>query len=192
MRHLSAPVLLILVLVLLILACGCSIKGTPGNATVPVKNSSNVSHVNTTPTTVPTPTRVVLTEADQAFIKDSIESQSISIRNISTTLAMIRAGQYDNARTTAESAEKTLRVQYANLSERSVSPVLEPVKQEILDAISDEINASRKLRNVAISDSETMYGASRDYTDAADALFKDANVHLNNAQAKINKIANIS
>ncbi|MCU0629710.1 MAG: hypothetical protein MUF37_00975, partial [Methanoregulaceae archaeon] len=81
-------------------------------------------------------------------------------------------------------------LQYDNLSAQSVSPALQPVKDEILAAIQDEINGTRKLRNIAVSDSEMMSGASKDYRDAADRLFRSANTHLNNAQSKINELNN--
>ncbi|MEI6294361.1 MAG: hypothetical protein WCP36_11795, partial [Methanomicrobiales archaeon] len=78
--------------------------------------------------------------------------------------------------------------QYNNLSAQSVSPVLQPVKDEILDAIQDEINGTRKVRNIAVSDSEMMLGASKDYREGADLFFRSANTHLNNAQSKINAL----
>ena len=82
-------------------------------------------------------------------------------------------------------SRKKPQVQDNNLSAQPVSPALQPVKDEILEAIQDEINGSRKLRNIAVSDSEMMLGASKDYRAAADELFRSANVHLNNAQSKI-------
>jgi hypothetical protein len=107
---------------------------------------------------------------------------------IGDTLVLVKSGRYDSAKLLAESTEKYLKLQYNNLSAQSVSPALQPVKDEILDAIQDEINGSRKLRNIAISDSEGMLGASKDYRDAADELFRSANAHLNNAQSKINAL----
>lgn len=178
-----------IVLVIISSAIGGCITSKATDTTVPtVIPTLNVTKSNITVTPVPVPTRFTLTTDDVAFLKNAIDQGSISIRMIGDVLALIRSGRYDAARTSAESVEKNLKLQYDNLSAQSVSPALQPVKDEILEAIQDEINGTRKLRNIAISDSELMSGASKDYRDAADMLFRSANTHLNNAQSKLNEL----
>ena len=189
MRRVCLYVILI-VLVMTALAFGGCITTKATNTTVPtVIPTPAVTHVNVTATAVPVTAKPNLTAEDVVFLKNAIDQESVSIKMIGDALALVKSGRYDSARTLAESAEKNLKSQYNNLSAQSVSPALEPVKEEILDAVLDEINGSRKLRNIAVSDSEGMLGASKDYRDAADELFRSANVHLNNAQSKINALA---
>ncbi|HVP94230.1 MAG TPA: hypothetical protein VMS89_03565 [Methanoregulaceae archaeon] len=189
MRIVWPCVILSALLIISITVSGCiSTKPAVIVNTTTTTPARNVSYTNTTVTTVPVPTRPLLTEADRAFIRDAIQIEAISIQNISETLATIKDGRYDDARMMAESAKKTLKLQYTNLSERSVSPAIEPAREEILAAMRDEINGTDKLNYIAISDSETMVSASKDYTEAADALFKSANVHLVSAQLKINAL----
>jgi hypothetical protein len=168
--------------------CGCTTKAMD-TAVPKVIPTPAVTHVNTTATPVLVPARPNLTAEDVAFLKNAIEQESVSIKMIGDTVSLIKNGRYDSAKSLAESAEKNLRSQYNNLSAQSVSPSLQPVKDEILEAIRDEINGSRKLRNTAVSDSEGMLGASKDYREAADFLFRSANEHLNNAQSRINALS---
>lgn len=177
--------LILPVLVIFALALGgCTIKAT--DTTVPtVTPTASANFMNTTATPVLVPARPNLTAADVAFLKNAIDQQSVSLAMIRDTVILIKSGHSESAKILAESAEKNLRSQYNNLSAQPVSPALQPVKDEILEAIQDEMNGSRKLRNIAVSDSEMMLGASKDYRDAADELFRSANVHLNNAQSEI-------
>jgi hypothetical protein len=184
-----SPYVVLIALVITALASGGCITSKATDMTVPtVIPTPNSTHANTTLTPVPTPEKPNLTADDVAFLKNAIYQESISIKMIGDALTMIKSGRYDSARTLAESAEKHLKSEYSNLSAESVSPALQPVKDEILFAIQDEINGTRKLRNIAVSDSEMMSGASKDYRDAADTLFRSANAHLNNAQSKINDL----
>ncbi|GEM_PF-3095780 len=146
--------------------------------------------VNTTAiiTPVPVPTKPNLTADDKEFLKKTIDQESVSISMIANTLTQIQGGHYDSARALAESVEKNLKLQYSNLSAQPVSPFVQPVKDEILEAVRDEINGSHKLKYIAISESEGMTGASKDYRDSADELFRMANIHLNSAQSKINAL----
>jgi hypothetical protein len=176
-------------LVITALALGGCMTTKASDTTVPtVIPTPAVTHVITTATLAPVPTKPNLTAGDVVFLKNAIDQESVSIKMIGDTIVLIQSGRSDSAKILAESAEKNLKSEYNNLSAQSVSPALQPVKDEILDAIQDEINGSRKLRNVAVSDSEMMLGASKDYRDAADELFRSANAHLNNAQAKINAL----
>jgi hypothetical protein len=186
---LVSPEVVLIGLIITALAFGGCITSKATDTTVPtVIPTPNGTHANTTLTPVTAPAKPNLTAGDVAFLKNAIYQESISIKMIGDALAMIKIGHYDSARTLAESAEKHLKSEYSNLSTESVSPALQPVKDEILYAIQDEINGTRKLRNIAVSDSEMMSGASKDYRDAADMLFRSANVHLNNAQSKINDL----
>ncbi len=188
MRRVCQFVILI-VLVMTALALGGCITTKATNTTAPtVIPTPDVTPVSTTATPVPVPTRPNLTAEDVVFLKNAVDQGGISITMIGDTLVLVKSGRYDSAKLLAESTEKNLKLQYNNLSAQPVSPALQPVKNEILDAIQDEINGSRKLRNIAISDSEGMLGASKDYRDAADELFRSANAHLNNAQSKINAL----
>jgi len=144
--------------------------------------------VNTTTLPIPLPAKPNLTAEDVAFLKSAIDQESVSMKMIGDTVLLIKNGRSDSAKILAESAEKNLKTEYDNLSAQSVSPALQPVKDEILDAIQDEITGSRKLRNIAVSDSEMMFGASKDYRDAADEVFRSASTHLNNAQSKLNAL----
>ena len=127
------------------------------------------------------------------FLKNAIDQKGVSITMIRDTEILIKSGHSDYAKILAESVERNLKSEYKNLSAQPVSPPLQPVKDEILEAKQDEINGSRKLINIAVSDSEMMLGASKDYRDAADEFFRSANAHLNNAQSKLdalNKLKN--
>lgn len=167
---------------------GCTTKAM--DTTVPAAIPTPAAmHVNTTATPFPVPARPNLTAEDVAFLRHAIDQESVSIKMIGDTVILIKNGRSDSAKILAESAEKNLRSQYINLSAQSVSPALQPVKDEILEAIQDEINGSRKLRNIAVSDSEGMLGASKDYREAADVLFRSANAHLNNAQSQIKALS---
>jgi hypothetical protein len=182
------PFIALIILVITATALtGCISSKATEPTIVTTVPTTEVPVVNTTVTPTPVPAEN-LTPEDIAFLRNSIDKQGVSIRMIADTLSLIRSGHYDSARTLAESTEKTLKLQYANLSEQSVSPSVQPVKDEILAAMRDEINGSRKLRNIAISDSEMMSTAAKDYSDAADELFRSANVRLNNAQAKLNDL----
>jgi len=179
----------VILLVIIALAFSGCITSKTTNTTVPtVTSTPNISNVNISVTPVPEPAKPNLTESDIVFLKNAINQESISIGMIGNALAQLKSGRYDSARIIAESAEKNLKAEYNNLSAEPVSPALQPVKDEILYAIQDEINGTRKLRNIAVSDSEMMSGASKDYRDAADSLFRSANAHLNNAQSKINAL----
>jgi hypothetical protein len=184
MRHLYVGLILSVLVISVLVLGGCTMKTV--DTTVPtVTPTAPANYVNTTATPVLVPERPNLTAADVAFLKNAIDQESVSLAMIRDTVILIKSGHSDSAKILAESAEKNLRSQYNNLSAQPVSPALQPVKDEILEAIQDEINGSRKLRNIAVSDSEMMLGASKDYRAAADELFRSANVHLNNAQSKI-------
>jgi hypothetical protein len=187
--RLSYPGLILAVLVIMALSFGgCTTKAS--DTTAPTKIPTPVvTFVNTSATKVPAPAKPNLTAEDAMFLKNAIDQESTSLKMIGDTVILIKNGRTDSAKSLAESAEKNLRSQYSNLSSQSVSPSLQPVKDEILEAILDEINGSRKLRNIAVSDSEGMLGASKDYREAADELFRSANVHLNNAQSGINGLS---
>jgi hypothetical protein len=182
---------LLLIIFLTVPGCITSTKAQETVTTIPDPtpgaNHGNIT-INTTITAAQVPARPNLTEEDKAFFQDAIQIQAICIYNISETLAAIKNHRYDDARTMAESTEKLLKSHYTNLSERTVSPTAEPIKEEILEAIRDEINGTHKLKYIAISDSEIMYSASKDYTAAADGFFISANVHLNAAQSKIDAL----
>ena len=188
MKIVNFNVVLIVLIIIVLAISGC-ITSKATNTTVPtVTPTPNVTNANISVTPVPSPTKPNLTADDVAFLKNAIDQESISIGIIGQAIVQIKSGHYDAARALAETGEKTLKSEYNNLSAESVSPALQPVKDEILYAIQDEINGSRKLRNIAVSDSEMMTGASKDYQNAADTLFRSANAHLNNAQSKINDL----
>jgi hypothetical protein len=181
--------LILSALVIMTLVLGGCIATKATNTTAPTTISTRgITHVNTTVTPIPLHVKPNLTAEDEAFLKNTIDQESVSMKMIGDTVILIRNGRSDYAKILAESAEKNLKTEYDNLSAQSVSPALQPVKDEILDAIQDEINGSRKLRNTAVSDSEMMSGASKDYRDAADEVFRSANAHLNNAQSKLNAL----
>jgi hypothetical protein len=181
------PDLILSILVIMALALGGCITTKATDMTVPtVIPAPGATYVNTSATPVQVPARPNLTAEDIAFLKNAIDQESVSIKMIGDTVILIKSGRSDSAKILAESTEKNLKSEYNNLSAQSVSPALQPVKDEILEAIQDEMNGSRKLRNIAVSDSEGMLGASKDYRDAADELFRSANAHLNNAQNKLN------
>lgn len=183
------PVVFLFITISISLAFGGCMTTNAMNSTVPdAVPAPDITIVNTTPVPVPIPTKPNLTVEDISFLKSAIEQESTSIKMIGDAVVMIKNGQHESARLLAESAEKNLKSQYNNLSAQPVSPVLQPVKDEILDAIRDEINGTRKLRNIAVSDSEMMFGASKDYRNAADDYFRLANAHLNNAQSIINTL----
>jgi hypothetical protein len=189
MRWLCRGLILSAIIIIALVFGGCiATKATNTTAPQTTFPTPGVSPVNTTVTPIPLPAKPNLTADDVAFLKNAIDQESISIKMIGDTLTLIKNGRSDSAKILAESAERNLKSEYNNLSEQSVSPVLQPVKDEILFAIQDEINGSRKLRNIAVSDSEMMPGASKDYRDTADILFRSANTHLNNAQSKINAL----
>jgi hypothetical protein len=188
MRLGSLYVVLIALIIVAISCGGCITSKTTDTIVPTVIPTPDGTHANNTFIPVPAPAKPNLTADDVTFLKNAIYQESISVKMIGDAVAMIKSGRYDSARILAESAEKHLKSEYNNLSAESVSPALQPVKDEILYAIQDEINGTRKLRNIAVSDSEMMSGASKDYRDAADTLFKSANAHLNNAQSKINDL----
>jgi len=188
MRFVSPYVVLIVLVLTALVISGCTTSTATDTKPPTVLPTPNVTPVNTTMIPVPVPTKPNLTADDVAFLKNAIDQESISIKMIGDALALIKSGRYDSARILAESTEKNLKSQYNNLSSQSVSPALQPVKDEILDAILDEINGTRKMRNIAVSDSEMMLGASKDYREGADMFFRSANTHLNNAQSKINAL----
>jgi hypothetical protein len=185
----SYPGLILALLVITALSIGgCTSKASDTTAPTAIPTPA-VIHVNTSATPVPVPARPNLTAEDLVFLRNAIDQESASIKMIGDTIILIKSGRTDSAKSLAESAEKNLKSEYTNLSAQSVSPALQPVKDEIMEAIRDEINGSRKLRNIAVSDSEGMLGASKDYREAADELFKSANAHLNNAQSRINALS---
>lgn len=182
----SYPGLILAGLLIMALSLGgCTTKAIDTKAPTEIP-APFVTYVNKSATPVPEPAKPNLTTEDISFLKNAIDQESISIKMIGDTIILIKSGHSDSAKSLAESVERNLKSEYTNLSAQSVSPALQPVKDEILEAIQDEINGSRKLRNIAISDSEGMLGASKDYREAADVLFRSANTHLNNAQSQIN------
>jgi hypothetical protein len=188
MMKLLYPGLILAGLIIVALSLGgCTTKAMDTTVSTVIPTPA-ATPVNTTATPAPVPARPNLTAEDVAFLRHAIDQESVSIKMIGDTVILIKNGRSDSAKLLAESAEKNLRSQYNNLSAQPVSPVLQPVKDEILEAVQDEINGSRKLRNIAVSDSEGMLGASKDYREAADLLFKSANAHLNNAQSQINEL----
>jgi hypothetical protein len=187
--RLSYPAIILAALIIMALCLGgCTSKASDTTAPTVVPTPA-VTYVNTTATPAPVTTRPNLTAGDVAFLRNAIDQESASIKMIGDTIILIKSGRTDSAKSLAESAEKSLKSEYNNLSAQSVSPALQPVKDEILEAILDEINGSRKLRNIAVSDSEGMLGASKDYRESADELFRSANAHLNNAQSVINTLS---
>jgi hypothetical protein len=189
MMRLTYPGLILAGLVIMALSLGgCTTKAMDTKVPTVIPTPA-VTPVNTSATPAPVPARPNLTAGDVEFLRNAIDQESASIKMIGDTIVLIRSGRTDSAKSLAESAEKNLKSEYNNLSAQSVSPVLQPVKDEILEAIRDEINGSRKLRNIAVSDSEGMLGASKDYREAADELFRSANAHLNNAQSRINALS---
>ena len=188
MRLLFKGLILSAIIITALIFSGCiTTKAT--NTTAPTTIPTPVViYVNTTTLPIPLPAKPNLTAEDVAFLKSAIDQESVSMKMIGDTVLLIKNGRSDSAKILAESAEKNLKTEYDNLSAQSVSPALQPVKDEILDAIQDEITGSRKLRNIAVSDSEMMFGASKDYRDAADEVFRSASTHLNNAQSKLNAL----
>jgi hypothetical protein len=187
--RLSYPGLILAFLVIMALSLGgCTTKALDTKAPTVIP-TPDVTSVNASFTKAPVPAKPNLTEGDAVFLRNAVDQESISLKMIGDTVILIKNGRSDSAKVLAESTEKILRSQYNNLSAQSVSPPLQPVKDEILEAIRDEINGSRKLRNIAVSDSEGMLGASKDYRESADELFRSANAHLNNAQSVINALS---